>query len=252
MSSRIKVIVAVATLTVGALLLMRGLSYFRVPASTIKPQIQSLASPPTHVADEPSTPTPANVESEDAQPLGVAASHTSMLASALPFRDGEIKASLVNSIDSTLNAFLSPEVFEYLDLLESQGVNPVRPENVRLLNMRWAKTSGVVKNAMFDLGGIIVRDALTNGKYDAPPKPGFSRMTIRDDNRRPFLATQGVSQPLQVECILPGEFVTPDGKDFDGTWILEFTYNPDADTWALTEMRLSGTPLGSPVSPLPI
>lgn len=252
MGSRPKIIAACIFLALGAVLVVRGVGAFRVA----DPEVKRLTPPPA-AATPPSsdslteTSRPSR-EVSDFQRLNVAASHASMLASELPIRDSDLKASLADAVDTTLQSFLQPEVYEYLSLLESQGVSPVRPENADLLNVLWEQASRVVAGAQFDIEKMVIRNTRIDGKYEELSKPGSSRMILRDDTRRPFLATRGVSPPLQVECILPGQFTSQDGKSFDGVWTLEFTFNPEGDTWALTEMRVLGTPLGSPLSPLPI
>ncbi|GEM_PF-2275159 len=158
----------------------------------------------------------------------------------LPQRD-----ALAEAAAAVFLAWVEPSFEPYRDLLVGQGVTPIprwesNPEAAQRL---WNDARALLVLAEYEVADIEIRDVGRAGRYDEVA--GFSSLRSgRRDVARPFLAEIPEERRIVAEAVLPGEYQAQSGDRFDGAIALEFTFNPRAQQWVLTGVRLMGVPSG--------
>lgn len=175
------------------------------------------------------------------------------IASIPPLGTMQNEPALRQAATAVLEAYFSPNIHQYLELMEKQGIEPSEriAEDPQAAQGYWDQTRALLTTAKIDYDGIAILHAVRHGQkvYPAEQLPFFQ---LRRDNGRAFLKTLKPTELEVAELRLPGSFPTADGTTFLGDLIIQLTYNVMDNIWVLTEFRLSGVPVGASVSIPPL
>jgi len=160
---------------------------------------------------------------------------------------------LRTSIQQVLEAYASEDVRAYLELMQTQGIDPIAriAQDPQAAQGYWDATRSLLATATVDTEALTVLHTIQAGQqqYPADPPPVLS---VRRDDARPFLASLDRSRLEVAELRIPGTFKGQQGTAFEGDMCIEFTFDPGKKTWVLTAFRISGMPNGVSVMLPPI
>lgn len=175
------------------------------------------------------------------------------------------RAALRDAVADTLLTWSSGSVDDWVAYLQAYNIDV--PEIVysdpATEKLMWSRSREFFRTARFDVSQLaVIRE------FDNPPPPGddgwggsegpgFFTSRARRDAGRSFLKSIPERDRRVTRITIPGVFVTSSshpimpGVEYQAEFRLEFTYNPEAKQWVLTEYGMRGPDEGNGVPGMP-